>query len=77
MNNQVKDKIASMVLEAIKGRMEGVILSWPEHSIRFLGHVPAGKAKIEIRSTTEYETTILIKTPTGPRHFSVKVVETY
>ncbi len=77
MQNQVKDKLASMVREAIKGRIEGVTLSWPEHSIRFLGKVAEGKSIIKIRELSDYETDIVIETPAGPRFFTVKISETY
>ncbi len=75
MENLIKDKVASMVREAIKGRMDGVILSWPDHSIRFLGSVPEGKGPISFTDVDDYQTRIKVQTNAGPKYFIVKVAE--
>jgi len=77
--NQVKDKLADMVSDAIKGRIEGVMLNWPEHAIPFLGRVYAGSGKLEVIHSDElpYTTVIRLPTPAGPRRFEVTIKETF
>jgi len=77
MANLIKEKVASMVKEAIKARMSDVHLEWPDHSIIFLGHVAAGESRIQVNDVGDYETMIKVQTQYGPRYFHVKVTERY
>jgi hypothetical protein len=55
--------------------MEGTELTWPEHSVAFLGHVAAGSGRIEVINIDESQFCIHIMTPGRPHYFMVKVSE--
>lgn len=78
MSNEIKDKVVSMVNEAIKARMDGAVLSWPNHSIPFIGKVAAGSSKIEIRDIGFGSNPIriqVVQSDKVTRQFMVKVTE--
>lgn len=77
--NQVKDKLADMVSDAIKGQIGNVVLSWPEHAIPFYGRVSAGSGMLEVIHLKElpYTTVIRLPTPAGSRRFEVTIKETF
>ena len=72
--NIVKDKIMEMVKREVK-TIEGAVLTWPDHTIKFLGPVAAGSGQIELRDIDDSEILIFVKTPYGRRSFRVKVTE--
>lgn len=76
MPNIIKDKIMEMVKTQVK-LFEGNTITWPDHSIPFLGSVAAGSSKIEIRDIDKSETCILIRGSAGTRWYKIKVTETY